>query len=190
MWLLFLLVVLAITFIATNSVVSTRQEEKRGSFDVLLPISLQHLAIVRVLLMMTPAVVISILLTIVIFFLKDIFPITSNLLILGMGIVFTAASLYFIISDISSLIFRRSAAIINKGIAIAGLLLLNVVGVILLVYVKKTGTSPIFLSSVIDFIQAYNPFGGMYGGVKLLIFSLILAYLSLISFKHRKSYLS
>jgi hypothetical protein len=177
-----------VMFLATLYWTIYRNREKRDCYVIRLPLSVTKLGAVR-LLTIAMGIAIHVLLYMP-FPLLAGKPLSSPGFLIALGIIVSLFSIYFIFRDTLFLFFRRIGLTSNRVLVIAVFLGLglNILGMKAAFQAKTTGKAPVFVDAIAHFLIRDNPFTGEFGLLKFLLCSAVLAFLSILAFKRRRSF--
>jgi hypothetical protein len=182
--------ILVLIYLAAQYWVSLHNKERREYSQFLLPVSLFQMSLARLIILGFFCVIILaeyILISSIPTQGKLSYVIPETILA---GIILTGYSIYFIIRDLLLQFFRRIGFTSQRMIlvlVVAGIGF-NLLGFYALLQVKQ-GNSPGIIENIIEFAIEHNPFSGDLGSIKFFGFSLLTAFLTLLSYSKRKSYL-
>lgn len=168
-----------------------RNKEHRDRRYMLLPVSARGIAFTRILLTLLSGLgyILFYALGLKLFHPQE--PISGASLLKICAILFAGFAVYFVIRDLF-LPFFRAIGLTQKKIILGATLIalgLNILGILMLLRFEKTGSFPLPLKPLLNFIIRENPFAGEYGPGYFTVLCLAIISLTLFSFAHRKSYL-
>jgi len=175
-------------FMIVQNWVVFRNKEKRDYLHAKLPLSMNRIALVRILMVIIPIITFFSILALIRIIIKPTQPVDFKNPIIYAGILLFGFSVYYVLRDRLLFIMRNNQFFKftqqrAKLIVIFVGLLLNILGVI--TFIKR----PSILGDIIKFIMTHNPFASEAGVIIFIILSLVFAYLSLITYNRRHEYL-
>ena len=182
--------IIAVMFVNAQLWNSYRNKERREYRNIVLPVSANTRAGLRVII-----VFIFCLLPVIIY--HAILSLTGRQLnyvispYVTIGFVFAGFSIYYILRDTLLHYLRQLGITAEKMITILVLvaLIFNILGIVMFYQAKSGGAGAKMLGNIIDFFIVINPFKGENGPLTFFITSIVLAGGSVFSYRFRKAYL-
>jgi hypothetical protein len=185
--------IFVLVFVIVNQINTYRIREKRDRQHTLLPLSARQIGMARLLVLLLPCAAAFMFYYLLGLIFTSGEAIESWKLVVLFGLTLLFFSVFLILQDIYYM-FPRSRLMGLFGqsthlmVFAIGMLVFMSLGLFAFMSMEKTGQPPAALVYTIDFAKKYNPFGGTFGIVRFLIFSLAFSYLSVLTFSRRKSF--
>ena len=176
-------------FITVNNMNTFRIKEKRDRCHAILPLSGKKIALARLgSIVIMPCLVIYVVYISLHLLFREARSVIDLNMIVGFGILNCLYSAFFVLYDLYSAFLRKHSSRIILGLVLLGGVF-NLLGVFVFIQAKNSSGIPSVLTNIIEFVTRCNPFAGEYGAAKFLVFSLLMALLSITTFGRRRSYI-
>ena len=180
----FLIVLFA--FLAVNTYFTVRNRENRDSLLAMLPVPAWQIAAARVLLVVIPTSVMIVPYVLLNLFQAPRSGFDGRFVVVGSALLLAVYSVFFISRDLlADKLARHGKTMIGIAALVMGLLTAGGVAVMIEL---NSGSAPSTIHELVTGIRAYNPFRGELGPAKFLGFSVLLAALSVLSYRRRRSF--
>lgn len=180
-------IVALMTFMMINTFINSRAREKRNRLQFKLPISATQLGFSRLLMVYASgaAIVTAIIVGHLLFKSQAQFHFYRTGVLIGSSIFLFVV--YFIFSDLFTAFLKKYGRFIMMVLVFV-IALIFAFGIVVMRQTNATGSAPMPLLAMINFLKNHNPFTGELGGLVFLILNLLLSTITIFTFNRRKSY--